>query len=132
MRTLLNILWLGLKEIVSLLSDVVMVIFLCYAFTMAIYVQATGISTQVNNASIAFVDEDGQPVIKPLEPVMEVRLPQENIFITRNIVLNLQGLRFDKAGTHEVQISMDDQLLCSVPLRVVIVDPSQAGGPGMA
>lgn len=66
MRTLLNILWLGLKEIVSLLSDVVMVIFLCYAFTMAIYVQATGISTQVNNASIAFVDEDGSALSKEL------------------------------------------------------------------
>lgn len=66
MRTLLNILWLGLKEIVSLLSDVVMVIFLCYAFTMAIYVQATGTSTQVNNASIAFVDEDGSALSKEL------------------------------------------------------------------
>ncbi|MBW7898828.1 Inner membrane transport permease YhhJ [Candidatus Brocadiaceae bacterium B188] len=64
MRLLLNILWLGLKEIASLLSDLVMVIFLCYAFTMAIYVQATGISTQVNNASIAFVDEDGSALSK--------------------------------------------------------------------
>jgi len=83
---------------------------------------------------IAFVDEDGQPVIRPFEPVMEVRLPQENIFITRNIVLNLQGLKFEKAGTHEVQISMDGQLLCSVPLRVVLVDPSQQqpGGPQLA
>ncbi len=66
MKSLLNILWLGLKEIVSLLSDIVMVIFLCYAFTMAIYVQATGTSTQVNNASIAFVDEDGSALSKEL------------------------------------------------------------------
>ncbi|KAB2835470.1 MAG: ABC transporter permease [Candidatus Brocadia sp.] len=66
MRSLLNILWLGLKEIASLLSDIVMVLFLCYAFTMAIYVQATGTSTQVNNASIAFVDEDGSALSKEL------------------------------------------------------------------
>lgn len=66
MRTLLNIFWLGLKEIASLLSDLVMVIFLCYAFTTAIYVQATGTSTQVNNASIAFVDEDGSALSKEL------------------------------------------------------------------
>ncbi len=58
MKSLLNILWLGRKEVASLLSDVVMVLFVAYAFTMAIYVQATGTSTQVNNASIAFVDED--------------------------------------------------------------------------
>ena len=57
-KTFLNILWLGLKEIRSLLSDVVMVLFVVYAFTFAIYVQATGTSSDVNNASIAFVDED--------------------------------------------------------------------------
>jgi ABC-2 type transport system permease protein len=57
-KTLLNILWLGLKEIRSLMSDVVMVVFVVYAFTLAIYVQATGVSSEVNNASIGFVDED--------------------------------------------------------------------------
>ena len=58
MTSLLNIFWLGLKEIRSLLSDVVMVVFVVYAFTFAIYIQATGTSSEVNNASIAFVDED--------------------------------------------------------------------------
>ncbi len=66
MKSFLNIFWLGLKEIASLLSDVVMVLFVAYAFTMAIYVQATGTSTQVNNASIAFVDEDESALSKQL------------------------------------------------------------------
>jgi len=57
-NTLVNIWWLGLKEMRSLLSDKVMVIFVIYAFTLAIHVQATGTSSEVNNASIAFVDED--------------------------------------------------------------------------
>jgi ABC-2 type transport system permease protein len=65
-NSLLNILWLGLKEIRSLLSDVVMVVFVIYAFTLAIYVQATGTSSEVNNASIAFVDEDGSALSKEL------------------------------------------------------------------
>lgn len=58
MQSLTNIYWLGIKELRSLLSDYVMVLFLLYAFTAAIYVQATGTSSEVNNASIAFVDED--------------------------------------------------------------------------
>ncbi len=66
MGSFLNVFWLGLKEMASLLSDVVMVLFVAYAFTMAIYVQATGTSTQVNNASIAFVDEDGSALSKEL------------------------------------------------------------------
>jgi ABC-2 type transport system permease protein len=64
--TLLNIFWLGLKEIRSLLSDKVMVVFVIYAFTLAIQVQATGTSSEVNNASIAFVDEDQSALSKEL------------------------------------------------------------------
>jgi ABC-2 type transport system permease protein len=66
MKSFLNILWLGRKEMVSLLSDWVMVLFVVYAFTAAIYVQATGTTTQVNNASIAFVDEDESALSKQL------------------------------------------------------------------
>jgi ABC-2 type transport system permease protein len=66
MQSLLNIFWLGLKEIRSLLSDVVMVVFVIYAFTLAIHIQATGTSSEVNNASIAFVDEDESALSKEL------------------------------------------------------------------
>ena len=65
-NTLLNIFWLGLKEFRSLASDIVMVIFVVYAFTGAIYAQATGTSSEVRNASIAFVDEDGSALSKEL------------------------------------------------------------------
>jgi ABC-2 type transport system permease protein len=66
MRSLINIFWLGYKELYSLASDIVMVLFVIYAFTMAIYVQATGTSTDVHNGSIAFVDEDGSVLAKEL------------------------------------------------------------------
>jgi len=66
MKTLLNIFWLGLKELRSLTSDIVMVAFVIYAFSFAIYTQATGTSSEVNNASIAFVDEDGSALSKEL------------------------------------------------------------------
>jgi ABC-2 type transport system permease protein len=64
--SLLNIFWLGVKEIRSLMSDAVMVVFVVYAFTLAIYMQATGTSSEVNNASIGFVDEDGSALSKEL------------------------------------------------------------------
>jgi ABC-2 type transport system permease protein len=66
LNSLLNIFWLGIKEIRSLLSDTVMVAFVVYAFTLTIYVQATGTSSEVNNASIAFVDEDQSALSKEL------------------------------------------------------------------
>lgn len=58
MASLTNIFWLGLKEIRSVLSDIVLVMFVCYAFTLTVYQQANGTSNDVNNASLAFVDDD--------------------------------------------------------------------------
>jgi ABC-2 type transport system permease protein len=66
MRSLQNIWSLGLKELRSLLGDMVLVAFVIYAFTITIYSQATGTSNEVNNASIAFADEDGSPLSRQL------------------------------------------------------------------
>jgi hypothetical protein len=66
MEPVLNTLWLGLKEIKSLLSDKVLMAFVVYAFTLSIYSQATGTSNEVNNASIAFADEDSSALSKEM------------------------------------------------------------------
>ncbi len=66
MRSLLNIFWLGIKELRSLLGDVVLVAFVIFAFTYTVYSQATGTSNEVNNASIAFADEDNSALSKEL------------------------------------------------------------------
>ncbi len=66
MRSFLNIVWLGLKELKSVVSDTVLVAFVLYAFTFTIYQQATGTSNEVNNASIAFADEDQSALSKEL------------------------------------------------------------------
>ncbi|MFM8581404.1 MAG: ABC transporter permease, partial [Planctomycetaceae bacterium] len=58
MRHLKMIFWLGVKELRSLRHDKVLVLFVLYAFTLAIYSQATGTSSEVHNASLAIVDED--------------------------------------------------------------------------
>ena len=58
MRSLKNVLRLGIKELYSLSRDGVMVFLIAYTFTVAIYVVANGLNTEVVNAAIAVVDED--------------------------------------------------------------------------
>ena len=50
---------LGVKELHSLRRDLVLVFLILYTFTFAIYTVATGVKTEVRNAAIAIVDEDG-------------------------------------------------------------------------
>jgi len=53
-----NIMQLTWKELISLRRDTFMVIFVIYSFSFAVYSQATGISQELSDASIAVVDED--------------------------------------------------------------------------
>lgn len=58
MQALKNIWRLGIKELRSVGHDRVLILFVLYAFSLAIYSGASGISADVNNASVGVVDED--------------------------------------------------------------------------
>ncbi len=58
MLGIVNVYKLGVKEIYSLLRDPVLMGLIIYTFTVAIYTVANGVQTELNNASIAIVDED--------------------------------------------------------------------------
>ena len=58
MRTWTNVFWLGTKELRSLFSDLLMVVFIVWSFSFAITSRAKGVGEAVNNASISIVDED--------------------------------------------------------------------------
>lgn len=66
MKRLHCIFWLGLKEMMSLRRDWVMMALLVWSFTLAPVMEATGVATSVNNASIAFADEDNSPLSRAL------------------------------------------------------------------
>ncbi len=53
-----HIFWLALKELTSLRHDRVLLLFLVYAFSVAIYMPAAGSVIGVHHASVAMVDED--------------------------------------------------------------------------
>ncbi|KUJ81053.1 ABC transporter permease [Ruegeria profundi] len=66
MQRISCIFWLGLKEMMSLRRDWVMMALLVWSFTLAPIMEATGVASSVNNASIAFADEDNSPLSRTL------------------------------------------------------------------
>jgi ABC-2 type transport system permease protein len=58
MRSLANIFWLGTKELRSIFRDYFLLCLVIYSFSLAIIAQARSSSQEVNNASVAIVDED--------------------------------------------------------------------------
>lgn len=66
MQKLTNIYRLGVKELWGLIRDPVMLILICYCFTVSIYSAATAIPDSLNLASIAIVDEDDSPLSRQI------------------------------------------------------------------
>lgn len=80
---------------------------------------------------IACIDPAGHECLPPFEDVIHVTFPSPFLpFVTRNVVLNLQRIRFEKAGLYRFAVENNNQPLISIPLRVTLYDESRsATGP---
>jgi hypothetical protein len=66
-----------------------------------------------------FVDADGRSIIPGvIEMPLQVVLPGDVLFSTRNFIVSIQQLRFENPGLYSVDISLDDRPQASIPLLV--------------
>ncbi|MBU2963120.1 ABC transporter permease [Citreicella sp. C3M06] len=66
MGHLKHVFWLGTKELRAVLSDVTMVALILFTFTGMVYMQASALPENVNNASIAIIDEDNSALTRQI------------------------------------------------------------------
>ncbi len=67
---------------------------------------------------INFVNEDGQSIMPGVDIPVDVVLPDDTTFISRNFVLNIQQLKFETAGLYAIEIATDGEHQASIPLAV--------------
>lgn len=80
--------------------------------------------------SVNIINADGMSIDEkmPIVADMPIELPETVPFMTRNLILNLQGLRFPEDGIYSIDICVDDELQSRIPLRIVEVN-KQTGQP---
>lgn len=71
---------------------------------------------------VAFIDDDGKPVMRPFEPKITIKFPNDSYFLTRNIVINIQRLKFEGEGQFSIDVQANDEMLTRIPLRVLKVN----------
>lgn len=72
-----------------------------------------------HNLRVNFVDADGHSIMPDLQPIpVEVVLPEDMHFGTRNFIVNIQQLKFDNPGLYSIDVTLDEQPLASIPLLV--------------
>lgn len=67
---------------------------------------------------LTFVNEDGRIVMPAIELAIDVKIPDEVNYLSRNLIINLQQLKFDAAGQYAVEVLMDSRQVASIPLLV--------------
>ena len=73
--------------------------------------------------SVSIIDADGKEIVPTFEPQFDVKLPApDSFFVTRNLVVNMQRLKFPEPGHYAIDIRCGGQVLGRVPLRVMLVD----------
>jgi hypothetical protein len=75
-----------------------------------------------------FVDEDGKPVMPSINIPVEVAVPDDATFVSRNFIINIQQLKFDSPGNYAIAIAMDGRHEGSVPLLVRLVQSRPVPG----
>ena len=74
-----------------------------------------------------FVNADGRSIMPNLPPMLvEVRLPDDVHFVTRNFIINFQNLQFNEAGMYSVDVRLDDKSQGNIPLSVRLVGHASA------
>ncbi len=68
------------------------------------------------------MDDDGNPTLKPVDSSVEVIIPPESSFVTTNHILNIQQLKFTKAGNYLIVIDIDGKMVTEIQLQVLLIE----------
>src|SRR3974390_1737321 len=133
MRNLNHVLWLGLKELMSLLRDPVLLFLIIYSFTFSVYTPAKSAVMDVINASIAVVDEDDSVLSRRITEAFLPPLflpPSEIVFGDINRAMNTGQFPFVVDIPHYFQRDIGNDAQPTVEITADATAMSQAGrGP---
>src|SRR5881409_1212296 len=66
-----------------------------------------------------FMDADGRSIMPDFPPIpVEVVLPDDMHFCTRNFIVNIQQMKFENPGLYSIDFAFDGQPQGSIPLLV--------------
>ncbi len=73
---------------------------------------------QTHKVEVRFVDVDGKNVIPPAQGDITINFPDDQRSGSTNMILNIQGLKLEKAGEYSIDLIVDGQHRSSLPLFV--------------
>jgi hypothetical protein len=79
--------------------------------------------------TLNFVNADGRAIMHPMDLPVDVTLPDDVHFLTRNFIVNIQQLKFNEAGLFSLDIQLDGRSQANIPLHVKHAPPPSGTTP---
>ena len=92
--------------------------------SIALRMTFSKIEEGAHKVKLNFVDEDGKFVMPSIDMPVDIAIPEETHFISRNFVVNIQQLKFEKPGLYSIDLAMDGRQEASIPLLVKHASPA--------
>lgn len=72
----------------------------------------------MHKVNLQLVDPDGRPVFQPMEGEVRPRMAEEVESVAVNLILNFQHVKFESFADYQINLTVDDVSVASLPLRV--------------
>lgn len=82
-----------------------------------------------HRVKISLIDADGQSIIPGLDGNIGIKFPSDVQSVCANMVLNMNGLKFDKPGQYSIELALDGRHERSLPVNVVELPPQSQQKP---
>jgi hypothetical protein len=90
--------------------------------SIALQILWTKIEEGSHTIKTRFMDDDGNPTLKPVNSSVEVIIPPKSSFITTNHILNIQQLKFTRSGNYLIVIDIDGKMATEIQLQVLLIE----------
>jgi hypothetical protein len=98
--------------------------------SIALRVRFDRIEEGDHRVRISIVDEDGKAVSPNVDGSIGVRFPPHFLSVSANMVLGINGIKFEKPGRYSIDLAIDARHEKSLPLNVVQVEQKPPSGRG--
>ena len=91
-------------------------------FSIALQILWSKIEGGAHTIKTRFMDEDGNPIMKAVNASVKITIPPTSSFVTTNHILNIQQLKFTKAGNYLIVIDIDVDMKTEIQLQVLQIE----------
>ena len=88
------------------------------ACTIAVRIRFSKIEQGKHNMRLNVIDQDGKNIVPKLDGKLNVPARQDVDSIAVNMILNLQGIKFEKFGKYRIDFALDGRQEATLPFHV--------------